>query len=688
MVTMRGAERPGRVLWTRPFLPPLRPLTDCAARQTFIDISDDMGDTDIGELLDLTDNLPLAVNLVANIASFEGYAAVLSRWKEEKTSLLSDGPDKRSNLDTSIMLSISSPRMHASPGSQQLLGLLSLLPDGISDNELLQSNLPISGIARCKSTLIRTSLAYLERDGRIKVLVPIREYVRQFHPPSPEMIRPLRHHFHNLIILWEEYRHRSSSSVVPRIASNVGNIHALLSHGLKTDTFDLKDTIKNIINLDSFCRISGRGPTGLTEYLPEYLERLGDNRLYGAYLADHFLSWQYHPISDPEGLAHKAVQFFKNSNDRSGEARLYSALGAYYRGHDNDTTKAVELFSLALSLAEEIGDPARQCLALGSLSQCNWQLGNYVEGQKHAREMRRIAKLNGYILSVAHAIQSELLCRTSRGDFTHSFELSAEARKLLAFCGLEGSAVDLILIDSDADIHFQKTEYTESRNLYIRTFHKHPPLAQAYDRLAIVNIDIEIGADEGEIQRDLDAVHSSFVSIQNPPGITLCEVAQATLDLREGRRKQAKSTLERCFTSTRGNDQEISILCLEKLADITHGMFDVESTLFWAFVLLAFARKGQNNVSIHHALRYLGDIFQAQNDETTALSLFEVAQEGYRAMGIHRSLGDCMLRIGDILYHRSEIGKAVEMWKAALPLFQRSLQRKDVERTEDRLTWP
>ncbi|KAF8141024.1 hypothetical protein K438DRAFT_2115246 [Mycena galopus ATCC 62051] len=41
IITMRGAERPAKVQWTRPFLPPLSPLEYDAARQTFIDIAED-----------------------------------------------------------------------------------------------------------------------------------------------------------------------------------------------------------------------------------------------------------------------------------------------------------------------------------------------------------------------------------------------------------------------------------------------------------------------------------------------------------------------------------------------------------------------------------------------------------------------------------------------------------------------
>ncbi|KAJ6587360.1 hypothetical protein B0H10DRAFT_2234032 [Mycena sp. CBHHK59/15] len=91
LVTMRGAEHPGKASWTRPFLPPLKPLTYSAARQTFLDIADDThNDAEIDELLRLTDHLPLAVNLIANIVSFEGSATVLLRWKNESTTLISE----------------------------------------------------------------------------------------------------------------------------------------------------------------------------------------------------------------------------------------------------------------------------------------------------------------------------------------------------------------------------------------------------------------------------------------------------------------------------------------------------------------------------------------------------------------------------------------------------------------------
>ncbi|KAJ7840478.1 P-loop containing nucleoside triphosphate hydrolase protein, partial [Mycena leptocephala] len=145
-ITMRGAERPGKVKWTRPFLPPLEPLSVTASRQIFIEVAEEpaTGDeTALDELLQLSGSLPLAVSLLANVVSFEGYSGALSRWHEENTTLLSDGHNKSSNLEKSIVLSLNGPRMSSSPHARDLLSLLSLLPDGVTVKDLVACQIPI-----------------------------------------------------------------------------------------------------------------------------------------------------------------------------------------------------------------------------------------------------------------------------------------------------------------------------------------------------------------------------------------------------------------------------------------------------------------------------------------------------------------------------------------------------------------
>ncbi|KAJ7908200.1 hypothetical protein B0H13DRAFT_1575152, partial [Mycena leptocephala] len=188
IITMRGAERPAKVRWTHPFLQPLQPLTDDAAQQTFIDITDNSyNSAEMNQLLQLTDNMPLAVNLIAHLMDYEDLASVLARWEAEKTSLLSAGYDRKSNLDTSIRLSLSSPRITS--GSKELLSLLSILPDGLSDMELIQSKLPIQDILQCRAVLLATSLAYQDDKKRLRSLVPIRAHIQQFSPPSDSLIQ-------------------------------------------------------------------------------------------------------------------------------------------------------------------------------------------------------------------------------------------------------------------------------------------------------------------------------------------------------------------------------------------------------------------------------------------------------------------------------------------------------------------
>jgi hypothetical protein len=236
---MRGSERPAKVAWTHPFLPPLQPLSDDAARQTFIDITDGSADDeDMKQILLFTDNMPLAVEFISHLVYYEGYSNVLARWDTEKTSLLSTGNDRKSNLDASIH---SSPRITS--GAKELLSLLSILPDGLSDVEILQSNLPIQAIRSCKATLIPTSLAYIDNKKRLRSLVPIREHIQRFCPPSQFLLDRLRKHFHSILDLYKKYNGAKLSSVVGQITFNLGNLHQVLYQGLQVNNPDVANSI-------------------------------------------------------------------------------------------------------------------------------------------------------------------------------------------------------------------------------------------------------------------------------------------------------------------------------------------------------------------------------------------------------------------------------------------------------------
>jgi hypothetical protein len=314
---MRGAERPAKVQWTRPFVPPLKPLHQEAARQTFVDIADNgHSPEEVDKVLSLADNMPLAINLLAQLVDSEGCSNVLSKWQEEKTSLISQGYDQRSNLDLSISLSLSSPRLKFFPHSRELLSLLSMLPDGLSDAELVQSRLPIDNILGCKAALLRTSLAYADEHNRLKALVPIREYMQKIEPPTNALVQALHKHFQQLLEFYVEYYGtQSSSTIVARISSNLANIQNVLRNKLQQGPLDLESSIYCICHLNQFSRFTGRGFIPLTLQIPNLLPDLANHRLEVYFYAELFSSHYYYSISSPETLVSQVLKHFESLDD-------------------------------------------------------------------------------------------------------------------------------------------------------------------------------------------------------------------------------------------------------------------------------------------------------------------------------------------------------------------------------------
>jgi hypothetical protein len=314
---MRGAERPANVRWTRPLLQPLGPLRQDAARQTFIDIADDTHNAeDIDKLLLLADNMPLAIALIAHLVDSEGMSSVLIRWETQRTSILSEGHDATSNLELSISLSLSGPRIMSSPHAQALLSLLSMLPDGLSDVELLQSNIPLANILACKSTLLRTALAYIDGHNRLKALVPIQEYVRKKHPPANDAVHALSNYYQELLWLWKRYYGTlSSAGAVARVAANFANIQNVLLHCMTSDSPHLADIISSTCELLKYSRVTGRGNLPLLDHIPKFLPQPKDHKIEAYFITQVLAGWSYHPISNAKQLIDEALDHFEHFHD-------------------------------------------------------------------------------------------------------------------------------------------------------------------------------------------------------------------------------------------------------------------------------------------------------------------------------------------------------------------------------------
>ncbi|KAJ7922738.1 hypothetical protein B0H13DRAFT_2408025 [Mycena leptocephala] len=446
VITMRGAERPAKVAWTHPFLPTLKPLEQAAARQTFIDIADNTHDPEqVDKVLSLTDNMPLAISLIAHLVDSEGCSHVLSHWEEEKTSLISDGYDRTSNLDLSISLSLSSPRLN--PHSKDLLSLLSMLPDGLSDVELVQSKFPIDNILGCRAALIGTALAYSDEHKQLKVLVPIREYMQRIQPPGDHLIRPLLKHFQELLEFFMEYRGtQSSSSMVARVSSNYSNIQNVLQNRLQQGHPDLVNSIYCTCYLNHFSQHTGQGAISLLQHIRNVLPYPHDHRLEAYFIMECCNSWMY-SISNAES---DVLEHFKEFDDPDLKCRIYNSLANYYQ-IKGDISSAKRFCAAAISLALSTGNNNLHSQALCNLASLEWTLGITL-------------RLN-YGLALLNVAEIDVLIGTPKDDVQRNCD---RARKILDTLGdVEGVALcDIIL----ADLYLREGDSLAAQTIYERCF--------------------------------------------------------------------------------------------------------------------------------------------------------------------------------------------------------------------------
>ncbi|KAJ6530492.1 hypothetical protein DFH09DRAFT_1093541 [Mycena vulgaris] len=202
--------------------------------------------------------------------------------------------------------------------------------------------------------------------------------------------------------------------------------------------------------------------------------------------------------------------------------------------------------------------------------------------------------------------------------------------------------------------------------------------------LNIAELDVCIGTAKDVVQRNLDAAKSIFNTVRDARSGKYCDIAQAYLYLREEDQWAAHALLQETLKLSRGKENDIVSHSLEKLGDPS--CWNVSGhTSTWTTVFLAHAFKSRQKLECHKALQFLGDLFATQGDKGTAISLFTIALEGFTCMDVHRSKAECMLELADIYKEHKDLVKAVELWKLAKPLFERSSQAKQVKQIEERL---
>ncbi|KAJ7800472.1 hypothetical protein B0H14DRAFT_2616181 [Mycena olivaceomarginata] len=498
IITMRGAERPAKVHWTHPFLLPLQPLPDEAAQQTFLEITD--------------------------------------------------------NVDKEGMDQLLSPRITFE--SKQLLSLLSILPNGLSDDQLVQSNFSISNILSCKAALLATALAYQDGNKRLRSLMPIREHIQQFLPPSHSLIQCLRKHFFSLFKLYLKYSgEQQLLPVIQKITLNLGNLQEVLQQGLCLNAPDLADTILSIISLNEFHRISGRGRTMLMHYIQPILTKLGDSQLDIHFNVERLRSWEAYPTFDAQHLISQTIPLVECVNNPLLTCRFYGAAGSYFLENQLDRSQGLLFLHKALELSKLHQKNTVQFVALMDIAQQHIFDGDYHTAQLYITEGHRVAHLSANLLQEASCIELRALCSShTQCDFKWTISQLLRARGLVDMCGLSGGDHDQRMVVNQGEIHLVKSEYTQARDIFIQIIETNLPdqttRPSLFSLINIALIDIEIGTDAKEVYQRLNQAEVIAKKYFSPSILAYCSTSQAALDLREKKFDIAKDEFQKAEEQT------------------------------------------------------------------------------------------------------------------------------------------
>jgi tetratricopeptide (TPR) repeat protein len=421
LVTMRGTERPGQTHWTQPALAPLKTLDNRAAQVAWQRISNNFDDF-AEQLIAAVDNVPLAVNVLAHLAQATSPALLWKEWKEKFTGLVQRGHShKLSNLEYSIELSLNSKRMRDNPSAKELLGVLSVLPDGIHKELLDEFNDALDiDILLCLRVLQQCSLIE-DTPERYQSHSIIRHFCCSQGLLLPKHEELLNNHYIALAMM---NRYQAGSDEYAEMVLETNNTRATLSRLLKSNYQDQSKLVNAVMTFVKFCMNIGDYSDQLLDEAVKFVQQnnlpislhIGclqcwgrlyyrthdlekaklklqeakmlctsssdhDNILHAKTLrdlGDIFLDQD--ATSDAEAVFQEALRLYKAANDVLGQGNCYSKLGGIYIKLKR-LPEAGAAYSGALEFHKTLDDNVGQASDYRGLGDMQLQLKSFKNAQ-------------------------------------------------------------------------------------------------------------------------------------------------------------------------------------------------------------------------------------------------------------------------------------------------------------------
>ena len=633
LVTMRGGERPKETAWTLPMLPPLTNFGRDAAKRTWECLAGAC-DEWAEKLIDVVDSLPLAVTLLASLAEVSTAETLWERWQKENIAVVEkEKGDKLSSLEFSIALSLENGRMATDSSSRRLLGVLSLLPDGMPASPSLEFRRlfpDIPDISRSLDTLLGRSLAVRTADKRVQVNSLVRLYCENHALLAPGDRRALRDYY---VTLASHGYDNLSPDLFKRMTTEANNMESVLKNSLAwTPPSEIIPVVEAIIAYTQFCSYIGNFSDAVitraiqVQGLSE--ETLGDclTSLGSIYLSDD-------KVTSAEKQFQRALAVHQKAQDVIGQANDYCYLGDvlyrsdkmeeakthYQRAYDLNV-KADGKYGQANALTH-LGDTYRK---LGNLKEsCSYYQRSLLLHQEHHDQLGQANSLKG--LGHIHLRMDNI--NLARDCFEQALELHKAVNDLV------GQANDM---SSLADIYQRLDNLAKAEEAYKKALHLHN---QANDDLGRGNALSHLG-DLYRKQNKLSEAEEHYT--------------------------QALQSHEKAFDKLgQAND-------LKGLGGIYHRNGDNNKAIDKYNAALSLYKATNNNLGQANCQRSIGHIYYFQNQLEDAFKMFQDALENYKRANDSIGQGNAFNSLGDVERRRGSLSGAEQLYKQALQAHQRA----------------
>ncbi|KAG6834863.1 hypothetical protein H0H93_006841, partial [Arthromyces matolae] len=388
LITMRGTQQPSRVTWSKPSLRPLHSLSANSSKDIFERTCgpDHPVDEFVDKLLNAVDGIPLAISLIGALLK-EGHETSKSLWgrwtKAQSAVLENGGNDRLSNLETSILLSVYGPQMQANPKTIDILAMMSILPDGVSNKggaiDELAQHLPEGyDFRKALLTMQRVSVVHLSVAGassRLRMLSPVRAFCKE------RLQCPL------------ELRNSITSFCIAQMDQHL-DVTDAVAHEV------IPEELQNVEAILTQAWADGRGSslvatacirfTNWSLYLGNPHQELMNLALNGSLVDAKVLGdchlivgkvhWRQNNLDEAEASLINAATLHRQVKDVCGEGDDLCNLGVLHMQRDN-LDKAEALFKYAAALHRQAHDIAGEGYDLCSLGSVHMRRDNLNEAE-------------------------------------------------------------------------------------------------------------------------------------------------------------------------------------------------------------------------------------------------------------------------------------------------------------------